>query len=267
LISFENVTKEYDDGTLALDNVSLHIPSGQFCVLLGPSGAGKSTLLRTINGLARPSSGRIMLDGVELNELNLRQIRRKVAMVHQDYNLSGRSSVAVNVMSGALVDVPLPYAMLGWFPEKIRKKCCMLLDKVGLEEKHLSRQARSLSGGQQQRVGIARSLILDPQVLLADEPISSLDPGVSVDILNILRDIAIEYDCTIVCSLHQVELARKFADRIIGMESGRIVFDLLSEEVDDEVLSSIYTNYEAAGERSVLETARLEHLLQTSLKY
>ena len=152
MIKFSNVSKNYADGTVALNNVNFEVVPGEFCILLGHSGAGKSTLLRTVNGLVEPSGGYVSVAGQKIDKKTVARTRREVAMIHQEDNLSSRSSVAVNVMAGALVDVPWIMAMLGCFPERIRKKACFLLETVGLEEKHLSRRARTLSGGQQQRV-------------------------------------------------------------------------------------------------------------------
>lgn len=254
MISFDKISKSYPDGTTALRDISFEVPKGQFCVLLGHSGAGKSTILRLINGLVEPSGGDVSVDGTKIAPQTLQAVRRKVAMIHQEFNLSGRSSVATNVMTGALPDVPVLMSLLGWFPAAIRKKCCELVALVGLREEHLKRRASALSGGQQQRVGIARSLMLDPLVILADEPIASLDPSTSREVLGHLRKIARERDCTILCCLHQVELAKEFADRIVGIEGGRVVFDLVPKDVDDKTLRLIYKNYDdPAGTKTLME--------------
>ena len=266
MIGFDNIGKSYPDGTVALSDVSFRVPRGQFCVLLGHSGAGKSTILRLVNGLVRPSTGTVTVDGTEIGPRSLQAVRRKVSMIHQEFNLSGRSSVAVNVMSGALADVPAPMAMIGWFPAAIRRKCCELLARVGLGEEHLHRRASALSGGQQQRVGIARSLMLDPLVILADEPIASLDPTASREILAHLRSIARERGCTILCCLHQVELAREFADRIVGIEAGRVVFDLAPGEVDEATLRLIYRNYDDPDGAQTLAAASVENVLDVAVK-
>ena len=208
----------------------------------------------------------ITVDGTEIGPRSLQAVRRKVSMIHQEFNLSGRSSVAVNVMSGALADVPAPMAMIGWFPAAIRRKCCELLARVGLGEEHLHRRASALSGGQQQRVGIARSLMLDPLVILADEPIASLDPTASREILAHLRSIARERGCTILCCLHQVELAREFADRIVGIEAGRVVFDLAPGEVDEATLRLIYRNYDDPDGAQTLAAAAVENVLDVAVK-
>lgn len=261
MIRFENISKSYDDGTIALNDVSFEVPKGQFCVLLGHSGAGKSTLLRLVNGLVKPSSGKVVVDETEMNPQKSEKVRRKVSMIHQEFNLSGRSSVAVNVMCGALVDVPLWMALIGWFPKTIRRKCCALVKQVGLDEKHLKRRTSGLSGGQQQRVGIARSMMLDPLVILADEPIASLDPSTSREVLSQLRNIAKENGSTILCCLHQVELAREFADRIIGVESGSVVFDLQPKDVDEQTLKLIYANYESPNGEQVIKMANVAGIL------
>ncbi len=261
MINFNSISKSYPDGTVALSNVSFEVPKGQFCVLLGHSGAGKSTILRLVNGLVAPTQGEVTVDGAKLTPRSLRDIRRKVSMIHQEFNLSGRSSVATNVMSGALADVSFFMALIGWFPTAIRRKCCELVELVGLREEHLKRRASALSGGQQQRVGIARSLMLDPLVILADEPIASLDPSASREVLAHLRSIAIDRGCTILCCLHQVDLAREFADRIVGIEGGKVVFDLVPDEVDNTTLGLIYKNYDDPEGELALKTSTVESVL------
>ena len=265
MLSFKNISKRYADGTNALNDVNLELNSGEFCVFLGHSGAGKSTLLRTANGLVMPSAGEVAIDGETLSPSNLTQMCRMVSMIHQEYNLSGRSSVATNVMSGALTDVNFFMAQLGWFPKQVRQKCCELLDLVGLEEKHLHRRARSLSGGQQQRVGIARSLILDPKIILADEPIASLDPSASNEIMALLRSIAVDTGRLVLCSLHQVEMAKNFADRIIGLDSGKVVFDIKPKELDDDVLSLIYENYRPTKVDDLFKNTQVEKVITTKI--
>ena len=266
MISFNSISKSYPDGTVALSDVTFEVPRGQFCVLLGHSGAGKSTILRLVNGLVQPTEGSIAVDGTETTPQTMHSVRRKVSMIHQEFNLSGRSSVATNVMSGALADVPVLMALIGWFPAAIRRKCCELVERVGLREEHLRRRASALSGGQQQRVGIARSLMLDPLVILADEPIASLDPSASRKILAHLRSIAKERDCTVLCCLHQVELAKEFADRIIGIEEGTVVFDLAPQDVDETTLRLIYKNYDDPAGEDVIRAAAVENILDTSIK-
>jgi phosphonate transport system ATP-binding protein len=222
-LSFRDLRKVYPDGVAALDGVSADVPRGQFCVVLGPSGSGKSTLLRVVNGLTSLSSGQMTLGDLPMSAANLRAIRRKVAMVHQLFNLTERASVSANVLAGAVA--PFWRVMLGWYPAELRARACEVVARVGLDEIHLPRRAVALSGGQQQRVGIARAFLLRPEVILADEPVASLDPAISREVLGLLREAGREQGATVMCSLHQTDLAREFADRIIGMRKGRVVFD------------------------------------------
>lgn len=240
MLRFENVYKRFPDGTEALRNISLHVPKGQFCVLLGPSGAGKSTLLRMLNGLSQPTEGSIYLGGELVSERTIQRLRKKVATVHQQFNLTPRMSVALNVLSGALPQVAHWRAAIGLFPEELREKACRLLDEVGLTPEHVSRRVSELSGGQQQRVGIARAFMMDPAVLLADEPVASLDPRISRGILELLHRQSRNHHTTVLCSLHQPELAREFGDRIIAVNQGRLVFDGTPEQLTDKVCEELY---------------------------
>lgn len=240
MIEFQQLGKTWPDGTRALSDVSLTVPHGQFCVVLGPSGAGKSTLLRAVNGLVRPTEGRLTIDGIEFNAATERALRQRVAMIHQHFNLTLRMSVASNVLAGLLPVVSTGRALLGWFTPEHRRKACALLERVGLDPRHLRRRAGELSGGQQQRVGIARAFMLDPEVVLADEPVASLDPKISHDILALIREAARERNTTVLCSLHQVELAREFADRIVGMRDGHVIFDGTPAEFTDERVQQLY---------------------------
>ncbi|MBI5255878.1 MAG: phosphonate ABC transporter ATP-binding protein [Burkholderiales bacterium] len=240
MIEFQHLGKTWPDGTRALSGVSLQVPRGQFCVVLGPSGAGKSTLLRAVNGLMQPTEGRLTIDGIEFNADTERALRQRVAMIHQHFNLTLRMSVAGNVLAGLLPVVSTGRALLGWFTPEHRRKACALLERVGLDPRHLQRRAGELSGGQQQRVGIARAFMLDPEVVLADEPVASLDPKISRDILTLVREAARERNTTVLCSLHQVDLAREFGDRIVGMRDGRVVFDGTPAEFTDERVQQLY---------------------------
>lgn len=240
MLEFDNISKSFPDGTHAVKSFKLFIPQGQFCVVIGPSGAGKSTLLRMVNGLTRPSNGEMRLNKLTLTEKTIRHARRNIGMIHQHFNLAPRMSVAANVLSGALPNVSTLSAVLSIFPFEMRRKCCDVLYRVGLSEEHLHRRVSDLSGGQQQRVGIARALMLDPAVILADEPIASLDPKISRDIMSLIYDAARERNATVLCSLHQVDLARKFADRIIGMHNGEVVFDGEPALLSDDALHVIY---------------------------
>lgn len=240
MIHFESLQKTWPDGTRALSDIQLSIPRGQFCVILGPSGAGKSTLLRAVNGLMKPTAGTVRIDGEVLGPATERRLRQRVAMVHQHFNLTNRMSVATNVLAGLLPVVSTARALSGWYTPEHRRKACHLLERVGLSPAHLHRRAGDLSGGQQQRVGIARAFMLDPEVVLADEPVASLDPKISRDILTLIRDAARERNTTVLCSLHQIDLAREFGDRIVGMRDGRIVFDGTPAAFTDERVASLY---------------------------
>jgi phosphonate transport system ATP-binding protein len=240
MIEFRTLSKAWPDGTLALQGIHLQIPKGQFCVILGPSGAGKSTLLRTVNGLVKPSQGEVWIDQQALETKNEKALRQRVSMVHQHFNLSPRLSVAANVLSGLLPAVSTFRALTGWFTPEQRKKACELIEQVGLTPDHLLRRAGDLSGGQQQRVGIARAFMMDPEVVLADEPVASLDPKISEDILTLIQTAAKARGTSVVCSLHQVDLARQFADRIVGMRNGQVVFDGTPEEFNEAMVHRLY---------------------------
>ncbi|MBA3023403.1 MAG: phosphonate ABC transporter ATP-binding protein [Sideroxydans sp.] len=240
MLRFDSVYKRFPDGTEAIRNISLHVPKGQFCVVLGPSGAGKSTLLRMLNGLSQPTEGSVHLAGEQITERSVQRLRKRVATVHQQFNLTPRMSVALNVLSGALPQVAHWRAAIGLFPPELRQKACRLLDEVGLTPEHVNRRVSELSGGQQQRVGIARAFMMDPAVLLADEPVASLDPRISRGILELLHRQSRNHDTTVLCSLHQPELAREFGDRIIAVNQGRLVFDGTPEQLTDQVCEDLY---------------------------
>lgn len=246
MLKFEAITKRFPDGTHALSGIDFEVARGEFCVLLGSSGAGKTTLLKMVNGLVEPTGGKIVVDGLELNRRTLRRIRRNVSMIHQHFNLVPRLPVETNVLSGAAAVLPYWRLLWGIYPEAMRRKAAALSEQVGLDEKQFRRRAARLSGGQQQRVGIARAFILDPAIVLADEPVASLDPKISEEILSILRQSAKEQGSTVLCSLHQLELARAFADRIIGMGDGKVVFDGPPAELETAVINKIYRKERAA---------------------
>ena len=236
MLQLSGVSVSYADGTRALDDVSLSVPQGQFCVLLGPSGAGKSTLLKAINGLVIPDQGEIHIAG----RIHHGSGRFPVATIHQSIDLVLRASVLDNVLHGALSEVSAVAAMFGWFGRQREREACALLERVGLSEAHLYRRAAELSGGQQQRVGVARAFMKQPQVVLADEPVASLDPRTSRDILQLLREAARERNVTVLCSLHDVGLAHEFADRIVAMRAGRIVFDGQPCTLDEMSVQRLY---------------------------
>ncbi len=224
----------------ALKDVSFEVPAGQVCVLLGPSGSGKSTLLRCLNGLVAPSGGQVLLDGREVSRRTMPALRRRTGTVHQAFGLSPRLSVSRNVLTGSLAEVSTFNAWLGLFTAKQKRKAAALVAAVGLEEQHLARRASGLSGGQQQRVGIARALMADPSLILADEPVASLDPAASAEIAALLVSEARRRGATLLCSLHQVDLARAIADRVIALSGGRIVFDGPPSRLRDADLAQIY---------------------------
>lgn len=235
-----DVSKRYADGTLALDRVSLSVQPGEFVVLLGASGAGKSTLLRIANGLVQPTNGEVRVEGIPLTRPNLKRIRRSTAMVFQQFQLVPRLSVERNVLLGALARQYYWRALTGWFPMEERRRAAQLLAEVGLQEQHLYRRATELSGGQQQRVAIARAFLSRPRLLLADEPVASLDPALSTEIVALLRDQARRTGTAVLCSLHQTGLAMQFADRVVCVQAGTVAADVTPPALTPELLSRIY---------------------------
>lgn len=238
-ISLRDVTKRFPNGFEALKGIDTDIQQGSFTVVLGPSGAGKSTLLRMMNGLESPTRGEVRIGEEIVDTHKLRQIRAKVAMVFQQFNLVDRLSVVTNVLTGRLAQRSWVGSVFYLFRKEDMGIVEQALMRVGLSDKAWSR-ADKLSGGQQQRVGIARALAQQPKVILADEPVASLDPVSSEEVMTLLRQICDRDGITVVVNLHQVELARRFADRIIGMNSGKIVFDGRPEEMTQSVLRTIY---------------------------
>ncbi len=241
-IIIRDVAKRYANGFEALKGVSADIPAGSFTVILGPSGAGKSTLLRTINGLETPTSGSVRIAEQQVTPATLREVRSQVGMVFQHFNLVDRLSVMTNVLTGRLSHRSWLGSLLYLF-----QRCDMdiahdALVRVGLTDKAWSR-ADKLSGGQQQRVGIARALAQRPRVILADEPVASLDPVTSEEIMGLLREICTRDGITVVVNLHQVELARRFADRVIGLNDGVVVYDGAASGLDRATLSNIYSRH------------------------
>jgi phosphonate transport system ATP-binding protein len=224
----------------ALQRSSLAIAQGEFVVLLGASGAGKSTLLRTMNGLVRPSAGSVMAQGIgDLAERDaLRQHRRQTGMVFQQHHLIGRLSVLNNVLMGRLGYRGSLASLMPW-PQHDKELALAVIERVGLLDRALQR-ADQLSGGQQQRVGVARALVQAPRMLLADEPVASLDPATGERLLGLMHDICKTDGLTAVVSLHQVEFARRFADRIIGLRGGAIVFDGTPDELTNEQATALY---------------------------
>jgi len=242
LLQIERLTKVYPSGARALDTVDLTVPDGQFLAIIGLSGAGKSTLMRLINRLIEPTSGRVVFDGEDITAADpkqLRTIRRKIAMVFQQFNLVKRSSALTNTLAGRLGYVRPWQSLLNRFPAPDFDLALANLSRVGLEDKARQR-ADTLSGGQQQRVGIARALTQEPKLILADEPVASLDPATAHSILNYLEQVNKQDGITVICSLHFLSLARRYSDRVVALKDGRIVFDGPPEEIDEARFKEIY---------------------------
>lgn len=242
LLSFQKVSKQYPNGVKALQNINLDIQAGEFISVIGPSGSGKSTLIRTINKLTQVSQGDILLDGeniVHQSGSALKRSRCKVGMIFQNYNLVHRLSVLQNVLHGRLGYMSGLKGMLGLYQEDDKEKALALLEELGIEEFCYNR-AGNLSGGQKQRVGIARALMQTPKILLCDEPIASLDPSSARKIMDILHAMTQEHKLATIVNLHQVDVAKKYSTRIIGLRKGVIVFDGTPEQLDAEQLSHIY---------------------------
>lgn len=241
-VRIEHLTKVYPDGTKALTDITLDIEPGEFLVIIGLSGSGKSTLMRCINRLIEPTSGRIRLDDVEVTALarhNLRDVRRDIGMIFQQFNLVKRSSVITNVLNGRLGYMPAHWALAGYAPRDLRAQAMRHLETVGIAEKAHTR-ADQLSGGQQQRVGIARALMQDPKLILADEPVASLDPATSHSILKYIEDLNKRDGITVICSLHFLSLARRYGTRVVALKAGEVVFDGLPAEIDERRFKEIY---------------------------
>ncbi|PKM13010.1 MAG: phosphonate ABC transporter ATP-binding protein [Gammaproteobacteria bacterium HGW-Gammaproteobacteria-3] len=238
-ISLRAVHKTYPNGYCALKNFNLDIEAGQFIAVLGPSGAGKSTLLRAMNALDPATQGEISIDGVALNKKNYRKIRAHVGMVFQQFNLVNRLNVMTNVLVGRLAEHSWLSSLFYLFPKTDYQIAEAALREVDLLDKAWSR-ADKLSGGQQQRVGIARALAQQPKLILADEPIASLDPKASEEVLKLLRKICSEKGITVIINLHQVEYAKQYADRIIALNAGTLVFDGSPEQLTQARQAEIY---------------------------
>jgi phosphonate transport system ATP-binding protein len=242
MLSIRNLSKSYVPGKPVLNGISLDIAAHGIAAIIGPSGTGKSTLIRCINRLVEPSSGAVELDGEDLVRLSrgsLRRARRRIGMVFQEYNLVERLTVMENLLSGRLGYVSAWRAWRRRFPPEDIAKAFELLNVVGLAG-FAHQRADSLSGGQRQRVGIARAVMQEPALLLADEPTSSLDPKTSVEIMQLLTDIARQRSIPVIINMHDVELAKRFADRVIGMAGGSVVFDGPPDRLSDDTLKTIY---------------------------
>ena len=245
VLELKNISKTYAGGVEALRDVSIGVPAGQFLVILGPSGAGKSTLMRCINRLVEPSEGSVYFEGTDTANRNPRAIRRQFGMVFQQFNLVKRLSVLTNVLTGRLGFRSVARSLFYSFPESDKRIAVECLARVNMEQKAFQR-ADTLSGGEQQRVAIARALAQQPKVILADEPVASLDPKIARQVLGYLRQVSKELGITVLCNLHQVDYAREFAERIVGMSRGTVVFDGPAGGLTDQVLQKIYYEQQAA---------------------
>jgi phosphonate transport system ATP-binding protein len=248
MIEVRGLTKRYGEIT-ALSNVELEVASGELLVVLGPSGAGKSTLLRCINRLIEPSSGEVRVAGelVPVDRAGLRKLRSQVGMIFQDHNLVPRMSVLKNVLTGRLSHMRTWASVLQLFPADDVSIALECLQRVQMQERAWSRADR-LSGGQAQRVGIARALAQRPRAILADEPVASLDPKSARLVLSDLKRAARELSIAVLCNLHQVQYAVEFADRIVGVCAGRVVFEGVPARLDNEALARIYPGLEGSDE-------------------
>jgi phosphonate transport system ATP-binding protein len=242
MLKMSGLTKRYRTGDLALREIHLDIPDGQVMALIGPSGAGKSTLIRCINRLVEPTSGTVFLNDIELNALSrkgLRRARRNIGMIFQEYALVERLTVMENVLSGRLGYVGFWRSFFRKFPRPDIAEAFRLLERVDLDHM-VDKRADELSGGQRQRVGICRALIQNPQLLLVDEPTASLDPKTSRQIMRLICELCKERGLSAIINIHDVQLARIFAERVVGLRMGEIVYDGLPDRLTPKVLTEIY---------------------------
>jgi phosphonate transport system ATP-binding protein len=245
MLEIRHLTKIYEDGTLAVDDVSFTVPDGEFLVVIGLSGSGKSTLLRCINRLIDPTEGEIIWNGVDLAKLEgdeLRQARRKIGMVFQHFNLVERSTVLTNILTGRLGYNKTWPTLIHRFPKEDRDKAWRVLKRMDIEDQ-AHKAARELSGGQQQRVGICRALMQDPELMLADEPVASLDPVLAHSILEHLEKLNQEDNLTIMCSLHYLDLVQRYSTSVIGLRQGKLVYQGSKKDIanmTNEEFKSIY---------------------------
>ena len=245
MLEIKNLTKIYDDGTVALRDVSFEVADGEFLIIIGLSGSGKSTLLRCINRLIEPTEGQIIWNGVDVTAASpeqLRQIRRKIGMIFQHFNLVKRSSVLTNVLAGRLGYVNPWASLVNRFPAEDYQRARRALERLGITDQ-AHKRADELSGGQQQRVGVARALMQEPQMILADEPVASLDPVLAHSLLGHLERLNQEDGITILCTLHYLDLIQRYATRVIGLRDGRLVYRGSREDIrrmSDEEFKEIY---------------------------
>lgn len=249
MIVFDHVSKTYPNGYQALKDINLTIEQGEFVAIIGLSGAGKSTLIRTINRMHDITDGTLTVDGVNVMELKgarLRQFRRNIGMIFQSFNLVTRTTVIKNVLTSRVPELPFWRALLGAYPKKDKLEALEALDKVGILDKAFVR-ADQLSGGQQQRVALARTLAQNPKIILADEPVASLDPVTAKQVMDDFRRINREMNISVLINIHHVDLALQYADRVIGIKAGEVVYDGLASEVNEAVLAEVYGGQFEAG--------------------
>ena len=247
MIVFDHVSKTYPNGYQALKDINLTIEQGEFVAIIGLSGAGKSTLIRTINRMHDITDGTLTVDGVNVMELKgarLRQFRRNIGMIFQSFNLVTRTTVIKNVLTSRVL--PFWRALLGAYPKKDKLEALEALDKVGILDKAFVR-ADQLSGGQQQRVALARTLAQNPKIILADEPVASLDPVTAKQVMDDFRRINREMNISVLINIHHVDLALQYADRVIGIKAGEVVYDGPASEVNEAVLAEVYGGQFEAG--------------------
>ena len=240
MLEINNLKKTFENGSPALKGVDLKINKGEFVSILGPSGSGKTTLLRTINGLETSTGGEIYFDNKKVNNNNISEVQKKTGMIFQEFNLVNNLSAINNVLTGLLNSSNKFLSLFYLFSKEQKIEALRSLETVGLREKSHDR-SDELSWGQRQRVGIARAIIKKPLLLLADEPVASLDPKSSNLILSLLKKINQEFGTTILCNLHQVDLAKKYSDRVVGLMDWKIIFDEKSVNINEAYLKKIYT--------------------------
>ncbi len=246
ILEFQHVSKVYNNVTKALEDITFAVEEGEFVSIIGPSGAGKSTILRCVNRLIDASQGTIIYDGQDVTRLKkqeLRKVRTKTGMIFQHYNLVDRLSVVENVLHGRLGQKTVLSGMVGHYTEAEKERAFAILAELGLSEQAYKR-CDELSGGQKQRVGIARAIMQEPKLILCDEPIASLDPKASKTIMDHLASINRKKKITCIVNLHQVDVAMKYSERIIGVAAGKIVFDGKPSELTKEAIHEIYQSSE-----------------------
>ena len=248
LLSVKNISKKYNNGTVALKNVSIDVEKGEFISIIGPSGSGKSTLLRSINKMIDISDGSILFENKNIENLKKREIelvRREIGMIFQNYNLVERLTVIENVLHGRLGYKSVIAGILGIYSAEEKKDAFSFLEKVNMTN-YAYRKCNELSGGQKQRVGIARAIMQKPKLLLCDEPIASLDPKTAENVMDYLKKIVSELKITCIVNLHQVDIAKKYSDRIIALNKGEKIFDDKTEKLTYDMIEFIYKDEEQA---------------------